>query len=148
MITVAEGAVRSFYPAVDISLLREELGFVPSGDVLSRAGPHTFIEHFRRASDGEVDDTQYRLVAREDAYAAREVDPRDGETLGGWFGYDDRRYSGYYQVPQWGQQQRAAPAPWGGGGWFGGRGWWDDDAARRRSRRVDPDYPWGGRNLN
>jgi penicillin-binding protein 1A len=119
-----------------------------TGDVLSRAGPRSFVEHFRRASDGEVADTQYRLVAREDAYAAREVDPRDGETLGGWFGYDDRRYSGYYQVPQWGQQPRAAPAPWGGGGWFGGRGWWDDDAARRRSRRVDPDYPWGGRNLN
>jgi nucleoside-diphosphate-sugar epimerase len=35
-ITVAEGAERSFYPTVDVSLLREELGFVPSGDVLSR----------------------------------------------------------------------------------------------------------------
>src|SRR6202008_3811676 len=75
-----------------------------TGDVLPRAGPRPFLQHFRPASDREVADTQYRLVAREDAYAAREVDPRDGETLGGWFGYDDQRYSGYYQVPQWGPQ--------------------------------------------
>jgi 1A family penicillin-binding protein len=120
-----------------------------TGDVLSRAGARTFVEHFRRADDGEVADTQFRLVAREDAFASRETDQRDGEMLGGWFGggYDER-YSRSYQVPQWREPQRAAPAPWGGGGWFGGRGWWDDDAARRRSRRVDPDYPWGGRNLN
>jgi hypothetical protein len=30
---------------------------------------------------------------------------------------------------------------------FGGQYWWDDDA-RRRPRRIDPDYPWGGRGLN
>ena len=119
-----------------------------TGDVLSRAGPRAFVEHFRRADDGEVADTQYRLVAREDAYAAREADPRDGETLGGWFGGYDERYYRYYQTPQWGPQPRAATPPWGGGGWYGNRGWWEDDAARRRSRRVDPDYPWGGRNLN
>jgi 1A family penicillin-binding protein len=114
-----------------------------TGDVLPRASPRTFVEHFRRASDGELADTQYRLVAREDAYASREVDPRDGETLGGWFGYD---YGRYYQVPQWREPSRAATPSWGG--FYGGRGWWDDEGARRRSRRVDPDYPWGGRNLN
>jgi membrane carboxypeptidase/penicillin-binding protein len=114
-----------------------------TGDVLPRAGPRTFVEHFRRATDGEFADTQYRLVAREDAYASREIDPRDGETLGGWFGSD---YGRYYQVPQWREPPRAATPPWGG--LFGGRGWWDDEAARRRSRRVDPDYPWGRRNLN
>ena len=113
-----------------------------TGDVVSRAGPRSFVEHFRRDADGEAADTQYRLVAREDALAAREVDPRDGEALGGWFGGTD--YGRYYQVPQWREPPRAATPPWG---WFGGRGWWDDDA-RRRSRRVDPDYPWGGRNLN
>jgi penicillin-binding protein 1A len=126
---------------------RRELVDLPidliTGDVLTRVGPRTFVEHFRRASDGDVADTQYRLVAREDAYASRETDPRDGETLGGWFGYDYRRN---YQVPQWREPSRAATPPWGG--LFGGRGWWDDEAARRRSRRVDPDYPWGGRNLN
>ena len=116
-----------------------------TGDVLPRAGPRAFVEHFRRAADGEVADTQYRLVAREDAYASREYDPRDGEMIGGWFGQDER-YSRYYQVPQWREPQRAAPAPWGN--WFGGRGWWDDNTARGRTRRVDPDYPWGGRNLN
>jgi penicillin-binding protein 1A len=116
-----------------------------TGDVLRRAGPRTFVEHFRRASDGDVADTQYRLVAREDAYAAREPDPRDGEVAGGWFGYNDNRY--YQGGPQWREPPRTAAPPWGG--WFGGRGWWDDEAARRRSRRVDPDYPWGGgRNLN
>src|SRR5207244_4474828 len=66
-----------------------------TGDVLPRAGPRTFVEHFRRATDGDFADTQYRLVAREDAYASREIDPRDGETLGGWFGSD---YGRYYQV--------------------------------------------------
>src|SRR5262249_52523710 len=116
-----------------------------TGDVLARASTRAFVEHFRRAADGEIADTQYRLVAREDAYASREYDPRDGETLGGWFGggYDPR----YYQVPQWREPPRAAPSPWGGL-FGGGRGWWDEDAARRRSRRIDPDYPWGGRNLN
>jgi len=115
-----------------------------TGEVLARATPRAFVEHFRRASDGEVDDTQYRLVSREDAFASREYDPRDGETVGGWFGGNDN--GRYYQVPQWREQPRAAAPPWGG--FFGGRSWWDDDAARRRSRRVDPDYPWGGRNLN
>ena len=113
-----------------------------SGDVLARATPRAFIEHFRLASDGEVADTQYRLVSREEAFASREYDPRDGEVVGGWFGYDQRRY---YQVPQWREPPRAAAPSWGG--FFGGRGWWDDEA-RRRTRRVDPDYPWGGRNLN
>jgi penicillin-binding protein 1A len=113
-----------------------------TGDVLAKAGPRTFIEHFRRDADGEAADTQYRLVSREDAVASREGDPRDGEVLGGWFGYDNR----YYQAPQWREPPRAAAPPWRG--LFGGQYWWDDDAARRRQRRVDPDYPWGGRGLN
>jgi 1A family penicillin-binding protein len=111
-----------------------------TGDVLAKAGPRTFVEHFRRDAAGEVDDTQYRLVAREDAFASRGGDPRDGEMLGGWFGYDER-----YQVPQWREPPRAAAPPWRG--LFGGQYWWDDDA-RRRPRRIDPDYPWGGRGLN
>jgi penicillin-binding protein 1A len=111
-----------------------------TGDVLTRAGPRTFVEHFRRDAAGEVEDTQYRLVSREDAFASRGGDPRDGEVLGGWFGYDDR-----YQVPQWREPPRGAAPPWRG--LFGGQYWWDDDA-RRRPRRIDPDYPWGGRGLN
>ena len=31
-----------------------------------------FVEHFRRSSDGQVDDTQYQLVSREDATSWRE----------------------------------------------------------------------------
>jgi membrane carboxypeptidase/penicillin-binding protein len=113
-----------------------------SGDVLTRAGPRAFVEHFRREADGAAADTQYRLVSREDAVASREGDPRDGEVVGGWFGYDNR----YYQAPQWREPPRAAAPPWRG--LFGGQSWWDDEAARRRPRRVDPDYPWGGRGLN
>jgi penicillin-binding protein 1A len=147
--SIVEGVWSSYAPKTVLNPPSEEaqreLVDLPidliTGDVLPRAGPRTFVEHFRRASDGEVADTQYRLVAREDAYAAREPDPRDGETLGGWFGGSDY-YGRYYQVPQ----PRSASPSWGG--FFGGRGWWDDEAARRRSRRVDPDYPWGGRNLN
>jgi penicillin-binding protein 1A len=151
--SIVEGVWSSYAPKTVLNPPSEEakreLVDLPidliTGDVLPRAGPRTFVEHFRRASDGEVAETQYRLVAREDAYAAREPDPRDGETLGGWFGGADS-YGRYYQAPQWREPSRAATPSWGG--FFGGRGWWDDEAARRRSRRVDPDYPWGGRNLN
>jgi membrane carboxypeptidase/penicillin-binding protein len=112
-----------------------------SGDLLTRAGPRAFVEHFRRDAEGEVSDTQYRMVSREEAVASRGGDPRDGEVLGGWFGnYDDR----YAQFPQWRDQPRAS-GQWRG--LYGGQYWWDDEAARRRPRRVDPDYPFGGRGL-
>ena len=110
-----------------------------TGDVLAKASPRAFVEHFRREADGEAADTQYRLVSREDAVASREGDPRDGEVVGGWFGnYDPGRA---YQVPQWREPPRTAAPSWRG---LFGSPWWDDDA-RRRPRRVDPDYPWGGR---
>jgi 1A family penicillin-binding protein len=115
-----------------------------SGDQLARATPRAFVEHFRLDPSGEVSDTQYRLVSREEAVGYRDRDPRDGEMLGGWFGnYDNGRY---VQGPQWREPPRMAQPPWRG--LFGGQSWWDDDAARRRPRRVDPDYPWGSRGLN
>ncbi|HEV3394624.1 MAG TPA: transglycosylase domain-containing protein [Xanthobacteraceae bacterium] len=150
--SIVEGVWASYAPKTVLnppsSEAKRQLVDLPidlsTGDVLAKAGPRAFVEHFRRDAGGEVADTQYRLVSREDAFASREVDPRDGEALGGWFGgYDNGRN---YQVPQWREPPRAAAPPWGG--LFGGRSWWDDDTARRRTRRVDPDYPWGGRGLN
>ena len=115
-----------------------------TGDQLARGGGRTFVEHFRRDPTGDVADTQYRLVSRDEAYAYRDRDPRaDGEALGTWFGnYNNDRYA---QFPPWREPlSRPSAAPWRG--LFGGPFWWDDDErAQRRPRRIDPDYPWSNR---
>ena len=92
-----------------------------------------FIEHFRRSSNGQVADTQYQLVSREDAYYQSQ------------WGNDDQSY------------------PWGGAGdnngrsYFPNQGWrplppqppvarslfqpWSDQPPPQRNR----DFFWGGR---
>jgi len=116
-----------------------------TGDLLGRGNPRAFVEHFRLDRTGQLDDTQHRLVSRDEAYAYRgDRDPRgDGEMLGGWFGsYDSGRFG---QLPPWREPPRTAQPQWRG--LFGGPPFWWDDEARRRPRRVDPDYPWGTRGL-
>ena len=100
-----------------------------SGDRVN--GKQRFVEHFRRGPDGHAEDTQYRLVSQEDAYAWRNPpetpDPQQFESDRGW--------------GNWG---------WGGGSWR----WPSDEerAARERSynqsqgvrpARRDPDDFWG-----
>jgi len=104
------------------------------------AGPTrgAFLEQFRVDRYGEVVDTQYELVPREEAYAFRGYSPYgDGETYGGWWSESDNRPFARY--PHW----RDPPQPpWGG--LFGQPRWWNGDEARR-PRRIDPDYLWGNR---
>ena len=79
-----------------------------SGDRVN--GKQRFIEHFRRGPDGHAEDTQYRLVSQEDAYAWRNPpetpDPQQFESDRGW--------------GTWG---------WGGGSWRSD----EERAARERS---------------
>jgi penicillin-binding protein 1A len=70
-----------------------------SGD---RVNGGNFIEHFRRGADGNVDDTQYQMVSREDAYASPYPDQQWGPNDQGYFwgggqgGYRSDYYQGGY----------------------------------------------------
>ncbi len=48
-----------------------------TGDRVTAGGRGGFVEHFRLGADGQVDETQYQLVSREDAYASRSEDPAE-----------------------------------------------------------------------
>jgi membrane carboxypeptidase/penicillin-binding protein len=115
-----------------------------SGDRLTDRSRTAFVEHFRLDPQGRLDDTQYRLVPAEQAYASRYPGygyGSDGDSAGVWG--DERQGRGAYaQAPWWrddpGMQQQQP-------GWRQPTTppWWDDeDPRQRRSRRVDPDYPW------
>jgi membrane peptidoglycan carboxypeptidase len=140
-----------------------------SGDRLPPQRGAGFTEYFRRDRVGQIEDTQHKLISREEMYAYR--DPGyggDGDLYGyprgpgpyGWQPYGQSPYGQYrgpqYAQPQYGdprygqyygQPQRAAPPSSGNSflrGLFGGRAPWEDED-RPRPRRVDPDYMWGQR---
>jgi membrane carboxypeptidase/penicillin-binding protein len=46
---------------------------------------NAFIEHFKRGADGQVEDTQYQLVSRDDAYAYGNQGQYGDNDQGGWF---------------------------------------------------------------
>ena len=85
---------------------------VESGD--ARNGGKSISECFRVDAKGKIVDTQYKLISRESAYAARE--PREtrnpnagygwGWSNGGWYPYQEQRryygYDGYQRGPYWG----------------------------------------------
>jgi penicillin-binding protein 1A len=103
----------------------------------SRGG---FVEHFRLDRFGDLEDTQYRLVPHEEAYAYRGYDGRgDGEAYGGWWAESDNRR--FTRFPYWRDPPRVE-APWRG--LFSEPRWWSGDE-RSRPRRIDPDYFWGNR---
>jgi membrane peptidoglycan carboxypeptidase len=126
-----------------------------TGDRVATRGGGAFVEHFRLDRTGQLDDTQYRLVSREEVY--RDPGMYSEDPPQAWSYPNDNRYQygnrgpyGQAPTPQWrvmpGQQQPAPqPAPWRG--WFGGTpfGWGNDE--RQAPRRVDPDYPGWGRRL-
>ena len=100
-------------------------------------GRKGFTEYFRLDRWGQLSETQFRLVPEQDAYAIRNPDPwSDGEGSERWPG-DTSETGPYARSPDWFEAPRAqAPSlqpPWS-----------DEEYPRRRSRRVDPDYPWGG----
>jgi len=137
-----------------------------SGDRLARSSRTAFLEHFHLDPQGQLDDTQYRLVSREEAIADRDRDQQGGDESPGGFGpgglfgrnsddgafgnapFNNRasRTPSQAQPQAQSQPQRSQPrGPFGGlfGGLFGP----PDDDERPRPRRVDPDYPFGGRGL-
>ncbi|HYA05699.1 MAG TPA: hypothetical protein VEF90_07390, partial [Xanthobacteraceae bacterium] len=62
----------------------------------------TFVEHFRRGADGQIADTQYELVSREDAYYQGQSANND---QGFWGGAADNGGRSYYP----GQGSRLLP---------------------------------------
>jgi membrane carboxypeptidase/penicillin-binding protein len=115
-----------------------------TGDPVAAGTRGAFTEHFRLGRFGQVAETQFRLVPRDEAYAFHHPDPRDdGEASGGWF---DDIYRGLFAQAPTRREPRADPPTWRGPYWA--RPWWEEDERPRRpSRRIDPDYPWGNRQV-
>jgi membrane carboxypeptidase/penicillin-binding protein len=114
-----------------------------TGDRVSEGTPGAFTEHFRLGRFGQLAETQFRLVPRDEAYAFHNPDPRDGEAAGGWF---DNVYRGLFAEAPTRREPRADPPPWRGPYWA--RPWWEgEEPQRRRPRRIDPEYPWGNRQI-
>jgi penicillin-binding protein 1A len=112
-----------------------------SGKRLSKGSRRGFIEHFRRGPGGDVDDTRYRFVSREEVYKSRERDTDTDEVdqSGNPFRYY-RNADGSYGTRTRRQQAPQPPSPQS----FFNPFWWGDND-RRPPRRVDPDYPGGNR---
>lgn len=115
-----------------------------SGDEVGSNVKTAFVEQFRRDRWGEVNDTQFRLVPRDEAVAYHQPEQP------WWFDGDGLRrpgdgYGAYNgpmaQAPWW----RAVPVEPPPGAWrrysYPPPRWGYDD--RRRERRADPDYFWG-----
>jgi penicillin-binding protein 1A len=116
-----------------------------TGDRVAENRPGAFKEYFRLERWGRLAETQYKLVPREEAYAFRHPDPwGDGEASGG--GWADDLYRGLFGRAPVARDPRPDPPAWRGPSWA--RPWWEDDERpRRRQRRIDPDYPWGNRQI-
>src|ERR1051326_998583 len=126
------------------SQARQQLVDLPvdllTGDRLGYGGARAFVEHFHLDRQGQLEDTQYRLVSRGGFYAYREGDPfGEAERPPGWTYPPGWPYDSGPPSP-WRTPPRPRLSPWGG--LFGD--WWRDDA-RPRPRRVDPDYFWSNR---
>jgi penicillin-binding protein 1A len=67
-----------------------------TGDRLARTANGAFVEHFHLDGTGQLADTQYRLVSREDAYAYREPDVTTDDSQQAWtFGDPTNRNNAY-----------------------------------------------------
>jgi len=100
-------------------------------------GREAFTEYFRLNWFGQMSDTQYRLVPREEVYAFRNPEPwSDGDESGGYGTYEEEPYAqgqSWLDILRQSIPSQRRPDS--------GR-WWDEEP-RQRPRRVDPDYPWG-----
>jgi membrane carboxypeptidase/penicillin-binding protein len=106
-------------------------------------GP-TFVEHFRRSGNGQVADTQYDLVNRDDPYVSQMQAPNNdqgflfgggGGPTGRWIGRN------YYPNQGWQQEQPQMPQPLRGiFGLFQPR-----PAPPQPQPQPNRDYFWGGR---
>lgn len=114
-----------------------------TGDRITSGQGKGFNEYFRLNWFGQLSETQFRLVPQEEVYAFRHPDPwSDGDEGYGTDPYGETPYAqgeGWLDnVPQNAPSQRRANP--------GARWWWEDDPPPR-PRRVDPDYPWGYRQV-
>jgi penicillin-binding protein 1A len=105
-----------------------------TGDRLASGQGRGFVEHFRLNRYGQLDDTQYRLVPREEVYAYRQPEYEDGEVAGGWYGENP-----YGPAPGWIEPQRPQGRYLNP---YAQNPWWEEQP-RRRPQRIDPDYFWG-----
>ena len=113
-----------------------------------------FVEHFRRDANGQVDDTQYQLVSREDAYASQSPPDQPQQDQGGfqsffWGGApanngpNNGQWAGrsYYPNQGWRQQQpQSPPSPPVARGLFQPWTW-----GNQSQPRANQDFFWGGR---
>ena len=120
-----------------------------SGTPLPNRSPNAFIEYFRRDASGQVADTQYDIVSRDEADAMNNYDGGgDGDLYGN--GWSRNTYSSsmpfgaFVAPPNYNPPQSYPPArrpPGLFGQLFGNQGWFGQDPYEpRRPRRVDPDY--------
>jgi penicillin-binding protein 1A len=132
---------------------RRQLVDVPidldTGERVDNGSGNAFIEHFRVGTDGQIDDTQYRLVSREEAYAYRE-DLQGQDESPGSYGSPYPSGSPYYDSgryappggPNYNYQVQPQRPPGGLFGFFFGQPFGGGPVnAPPRPRRVDPDYP-------
>jgi hypothetical protein len=134
-----------------------------SGDRLP-PGNRGFMETFRLGDRGALDETQYRLVTREDAYALRGIEPGypaddgdqayygrpsdDGRVYArpsdadGFFGQQPPWRSDNPPQTYWREAPRAQYPQSRQPGLFTNPPWENDSRERTSRRRVDPDYFW------
>ena len=124
-----------------------------SGERLMKGSGKAFMEHFHRGPDGQVDDTQYRLVSRDEADSYREADMQgQDEYVPGSYGSPYPPGSTYYdrngRLSQTVPNFQAPPRQRGLFGlFFGQQPYGENYDGYARPRRVDPDYPMTNRGL-
>jgi hypothetical protein len=114
-----------------------------TGDPVPARTPGAFVEHIRKDASGDIADTQYQFVSREEAWSMRNYANGGGD--GDLYGpYASR---GEVFVPQglFVPQQGTIFQPRGlfGEPRYGDQRFFDQqELERQRQRRVDPDYFW------
>jgi membrane carboxypeptidase/penicillin-binding protein len=117
-----------------------------SGDAVPANTPNAFTEYLRVDPTGQVKDTQYDIVSRDEAASSRGYAygyGGDGDLYGPYASRGEVYVpQGSFLPPAAGLFQSAPRRPAGPfGGFFGDQGWFDrQEADRQRQRRVDPDY--------
>jgi penicillin-binding protein 1A len=114
-----------------------------SGDVLPPRSANAFTEYLRKEPSGELADTQYQYVSREEAYSMHNYSQGDGDLYGPYASRSEVFVPPGLFVPQgsiYQPQQRRGLF----GEIFNDQRWFDQqESNRQRQRRVDPDYVWG-----
>jgi membrane peptidoglycan carboxypeptidase len=110
------------------------------GQPQSQSQGQAFVEHFRRGTDGQVADTQYQLVSRDDAYGYQS---QWGDDQGGFFGNGSSNGHGQWVGRSYfpNQPQQPPPPQPQSRGIFGLFQPW----TQQSQPRPNQDYFWGGR---